>query len=105
MRHSATYTVRQYGETETEEMKLIAIDNSDDETKTEVLFIVRYPFKQNIDNCLGNSKSNAWKKLIKLEKHYKKNPELKNQYVSFIREYKFYSIRLKRVLRNLSKTS
>lgn len=50
-------------------------------------FIVKYPFKQNIDLKLGDSKSLALKRLFNLETRFKKNENLKVLYTEFMREY------------------
>ncbi|XP_047025541.1 uncharacterized protein LOC124634161 [Helicoverpa zea] len=49
-------------------------------------FCVRLPLKESPD-CLGDSYSQAKKRLLNLEKRFRKNPTLKSQYVEFIREY------------------
>lgn len=43
-------------------------------------FIVKYPFKQNVDFCLGESKQIALKRFTNLEKRLNKNATLKEQY-------------------------
>lgn len=49
-------------------------------------FCVRLPLKES-PNCLGDSYNQAKKRLLNLEKRFRKNPTLKSQYVEFIREY------------------
>lgn len=50
-------------------------------------FSVGLPLKDSPD-CLGNSYNMAKKRLLNLERRFKKQPEVKSQYVKFIREYK-----------------
>lgn len=50
-------------------------------------FNVRYPFKQDVPLVLGNSKNQALKRFVSLEKRLSNNPTLKTQYVDFMREY------------------
>ncbi|XP_066157628.1 uncharacterized protein, partial [Euwallacea fornicatus] len=50
-------------------------------------FIVRYPFKYDVNLGLGDSKTIALKRLMYLEKKLAKNEELKKQYVDFMAEY------------------
>ncbi|CAG9118509.1 unnamed protein product [Plutella xylostella] len=49
-------------------------------------FCVKLPLKDNAD-CLGNSYNLAKKRLLNLEKRFRKNPDLKSQYSKFINEY------------------
>ncbi|XP_066261262.1 uncharacterized protein [Euwallacea similis] len=50
-------------------------------------FVVRYPFNNQTDFSLGNSKSNALKRLKNVEKRLEKDKDLKKQYVEFMTEY------------------
>lgn len=49
-------------------------------------FCVRLPLKETTD-CLGDSFNMAHKRLLSLEKRFEQQPQLKDQYVQFIREY------------------
>ncbi|XP_065094501.1 uncharacterized protein LOC135715018 [Ochlerotatus camptorhynchus] len=49
-------------------------------------FVVKLPFKDNVDQ-LDNYHSLALKRFLMLEKRLERNPELKQQYVGFIKEY------------------
>ncbi|XP_062541814.1 uncharacterized protein LOC134209800 [Armigeres subalbatus] len=49
-------------------------------------FIVKLPFKTNIDK-LGNCRALAVKRFLMLEKRLIRNPDLQAQYVEFLREY------------------
>ncbi|XP_065078529.1 uncharacterized protein LOC135701618 [Ochlerotatus camptorhynchus] len=49
-------------------------------------FVVKLPFKDNVDQ-LDNYRSLALKRFLMLEKRLERNPELKQQYVDFIKEY------------------
>lgn len=49
-------------------------------------FVVQLPLKDNIDK-LGTSKSSATARLKQLEAKFKRNPQLKERYVQFMREY------------------
>ncbi|XP_066261198.1 uncharacterized protein [Euwallacea similis] len=50
-------------------------------------FVVRYPFNNQTDFSLGDSKSNALKRLKNVEKRLEKDKDLKKQYVEFMTEY------------------
>lgn len=50
-------------------------------------FIVKYPFDPNFNGQLGASKTNAISRFKNLEKRLDRDEQLKNQYVSFMREY------------------
>lgn len=49
-------------------------------------FIVRMPFKSNI-NQLGSNKSSAIARLKQIESKFKRNPKIKEQYIAFMKEY------------------
>lgn len=49
-------------------------------------FCVKLPLAESAD-CLGDSARVARKRLINLEKRFKRNPNLKEQYANFIQEY------------------
>lgn len=49
-------------------------------------FIVRIPFKQS-PSQLGESKSNAIKRLLQLERRFQQNPPMKAQYIDFLKTY------------------
>ncbi|XP_055527696.1 uncharacterized protein LOC129720267 [Wyeomyia smithii] len=49
-------------------------------------FVVKLPFKENL-NRLDNCRSLALKRFLMLEKRLERNPELRQQYNDFIREY------------------
>ncbi|ERL87422.1 hypothetical protein D910_04816 [Dendroctonus ponderosae] len=51
-------------------------------------FKVRYPFNQNVNIQLGESKSIALKRFLSLEKRLSNNKHLKHQYEAFMNEYK-----------------
>lgn len=53
---------------------------------TDGRFIATIPFKQNT-SVLGQSRTIATKRFLNLERKLEKNPDLKSQYHSFIREY------------------
>ncbi|XP_030762930.1 uncharacterized protein LOC115887601 [Sitophilus oryzae] len=50
-------------------------------------FIVKYPFRQNLNYQLGNSKKCALKRFYNLETRFKKNENFKDLYTKFIHEY------------------
>lgn len=50
-------------------------------------FIVQYPFRETIENLLGDSKTIALKRFNNLEKRFNKQEGLKQQYVDFMKEY------------------
>ncbi|XP_012228825.2 uncharacterized protein [Linepithema humile] len=50
-------------------------------------FIVKLPFKEDMIELLGQSKSTAQRRFCSLERRLQGNLKLKNQYVQFIREY------------------
>lgn len=50
-------------------------------------FIVRYPFKEDSNLWLGDSKVSALKRLNSLEKRFNKDENLKKQYFDFMRQY------------------
>lgn len=49
-------------------------------------FVVRLPFKQNVDQ-LDDCRALALKRFLMLEKRFKRDPNLRDQYVEFLREY------------------
>ncbi|CAK9821001.1 hypothetical protein ANTPLA_LOCUS11030 [Anthophora plagiata] len=50
-------------------------------------YIVQLPFKKNNEHSLGNSHSVALRRFLSLERQLDRNPEMKVQYVNFMREY------------------
>lgn len=50
-------------------------------------FVIKMPTKQSIMDQLGESEGIAMKRLISLEKRFKRLPELKEEYVKFMNEY------------------
>ncbi|XP_075234999.1 uncharacterized protein LOC142332439 [Lycorma delicatula] len=55
-------------------------------TNEEGRFIVQLPIKSNIIN-LGSTREIALRQFLLLEKHLNRNPELKQQYAKFMKEY------------------
>lgn len=53
---------------------------------TEGRYVVKLPFKATTSE-LGNSRSAAVKRLLQMERRLSNRPQLKNEYVSFMREY------------------
>ncbi|XP_071571267.1 uncharacterized protein [Temnothorax nylanderi] len=50
-------------------------------------FIVKLPVNQKILDQLGDSESNAMKRLLSIKRKFKKDPELKAEYIKFMSEY------------------
>ncbi|XP_071577848.1 uncharacterized protein [Temnothorax nylanderi] len=50
-------------------------------------FVVGLPFKEHVINKLGDSREIALKRFLNLERHFKRNPVLKDQYSRFMSEY------------------
>ncbi|XP_025997196.2 uncharacterized protein LOC105199694 [Solenopsis invicta] len=50
-------------------------------------YVVKLPVKEQIISRLGDSRSVAFKRLMGIERRFKRNPDLKAQYSQFMREY------------------
>jgi len=54
---------------------------------TESRFIVKLPVNQEVINQLGNTRDIAMKRLLSVERKFKKDPELKIEYIKFMNKY------------------
>lgn len=50
-------------------------------------FIIKLSFKEQVIDIIGNSRDIALKRFYGLERRFKRNPQLKKQYVQFLNEY------------------
>lgn len=94
---SYTITIRTFLETENvmNESNNLMLDEArckqhflDNVSRTsQSRFVVRLPFKEHIINKLGDSREIALKRFLNLERRFKRDPVLKDQYSQFMYEY------------------